>query len=265
MISGTVNHIKFKRLKRILNLKEWECVGLLESLWMLTAKSHIAGDIGRSENIDIAAAIEWDKDEDELINALIKCRWLDECEESRLVVHDWNIHCPNHVKGNISKHGKKFSIAVSKHFPSDAPREHPCEPPRETPREPPRETPCECPTKPSQAKPSQTQPQEGGGGGLRLNHPEFEMLTKCEPLKTITYERYVLIKHGYPKIKDWGKTIREICVKSTNPDNEIKAPDPWLTSRIGYAQQADEKETATRDKQRNEFESRVARGDIIIC
>ena len=147
MISGTVNHVKFKRLKRMLSLNEWECVGLLESLWMMTARSHICGDIGKSDNIDIAAAIEWDQDEDLLVSALVKCGWLDEHPVHRLVVHDWNIHCPNHVKGNIARHGKSFANLD--------PRETPMDPPRESPRDASVEPPMDPPTKPSQAKPNQ--------------------------------------------------------------------------------------------------------------
>ncbi|MFW0778508.1 MAG: hypothetical protein ACN2B6_12405 [Rickettsiales bacterium] len=109
MKAGTIEHIKFKRLKRTLKLRDWECVGLLESLWLFTARSHMCGDIGKSSNLDIALALDWDGDEDELINCLVKAGWVDKCLDNRLVVHDWENHCPNYVKGNLAKHNKSFA------------------------------------------------------------------------------------------------------------------------------------------------------------
>lgn len=173
MISGTVNHVKFKRLARELKLAEWQCVGILESIWMFTAKSHICGDIGTSDNIDIAIGIGWNDDEDELINALVKSKWVDECRTHRLVIHDWHIHCPNHVKGNVKKYGKSF--ASEKITPKDAP----CETPREVPSDAPIGGSLEdAPTKPSQFKPIQAKPDQ-----VTYTLPE-------KPLKKDFYECY---------------------------------------------------------------------------
>lgn len=109
MKAGTVEHVKFKRLKRALKLTDWECVGILESIWNFTAHSHMDGAIGNSSNLDIALAIEWLGNEDELIDSLVLTGWLDKCEKHRLVVHDWENHCPNYVKGCLAKHNKHFA------------------------------------------------------------------------------------------------------------------------------------------------------------
>lgn len=114
MKQGTTEKVKFKKLKRRLQLPEWQCIGLLESLWRLTATSTPEGDIGRLSNEDIAATIEYDEDADELIGHLVDCGWLDECPESRLIVHDWSEHAPNFIKGYIKRHGKSFADKVAK-------------------------------------------------------------------------------------------------------------------------------------------------------
>jgi len=154
MKAGTESKIKFKRFKRRLKLPHWQAVGILEAIWQLTAHSAPEGDIGRHSNEDIAASIEYDGDEDELVSALIDSGWLDACEVHRLVVHDWAEHAPNYVKGNIQRHGKQFAKVAS---------------PGEPPREPPRERPLgilppslvkPSLVKPSQAKPSQAKPKE---------------------------------------------------------------------------------------------------------
>lgn len=113
MKANTTEHMKFMKLKRRLNLPKWQVTGLLESIWQLTAKSAPRGDIGRYTNEEIAAHIEWDGDEHELIDELVKAGWLDECEDHRLVVHDWPDHAPNFIKGGISSRNEQFAVARS--------------------------------------------------------------------------------------------------------------------------------------------------------
>ena len=114
MKHGTELTVKFLKLKRRLGLPLWQCKGLLESLWNLTAASAPEGDIGRFSNEDIAASIEWKGDENELINALVETKWLHTDSEYRLYVHDWSDHAPNFVKGNFTKHNKKFADEVAR-------------------------------------------------------------------------------------------------------------------------------------------------------
>lgn len=101
--------LKFIKLKRRLKLSHWQCVGLLESLWLFTQHNAPAGDIGRHDDEDIAAAIEWDGDPAGLVADLVDCGWLDRCDEHRLVVHDWEDHAPTYIKGVMSKSGLDFA------------------------------------------------------------------------------------------------------------------------------------------------------------
>jgi hypothetical protein len=109
MKSGTTEKLKFKKLQRRLKLKLWQCAGLLEMLWMFTTNNAPAGDIGRHSNEDIAAALEWEDDADALIEALIDTRWLNADDVHRLLVHDWEEHCPNYLKGGFTRAGKTFA------------------------------------------------------------------------------------------------------------------------------------------------------------
>jgi hypothetical protein len=111
MKANTTDHMKFSRLKRRLGLPMWQVTGLLESIWNLTAKSAPRGDIGKYTNEDIAAKIEWEGDEHMMIDELVKAGWLDECQDHRLVVHDWPEHCPNYIKGGIKSRGEGFAVA----------------------------------------------------------------------------------------------------------------------------------------------------------
>ena len=105
---GTTELLKFKKLCRRLNLTQWQCVGLLESIWQLTAKNAPQGNIGKFTNEDIALTIGWDDDEEKLIEELVSCGWLDTDQKERLLVHDWHEHAPNHIKGGLAKAGKKL-------------------------------------------------------------------------------------------------------------------------------------------------------------
>ena len=88
-----IGSTKMKRLGRLLEIPQYQVVGILESLWHTTAKEAPQGNIGKLSNEDIALGIEWMGDPQALISALVQSRWLDEQDDARLVVHDWHLHC----------------------------------------------------------------------------------------------------------------------------------------------------------------------------
>lgn len=97
MKSGTLTHIKTKRLKLRLKIPLYQAGGILETMWQVTAESADDGVIGRLSNEEIAACLEWERDPDELVSALEHCRWLDRNPDGLLVVHDWMDHCPGYI------------------------------------------------------------------------------------------------------------------------------------------------------------------------
>lgn len=161
MKTGTPEKLKFKKLQRALRpaghaqMPLWQAVGLLEALWLATYANAPDGDIGRLSNDDIASAIEYAGDADQLVAALLDARWLDPHPTFRLIVHDWSKECANFHKGNYRKYGKRFADEP----PCDAPRETPREDPKEAPSEIPSDTPSNL-TKPHPTTPNQTQPHQ---------------------------------------------------------------------------------------------------------
>ena len=131
---GTTELIKFLKLQRRLGQSKIVIVGLLELLWQGTAKNCPDGDIGRFDNEDIAAMVDWPGDSDELICALIDCKWLDENEDSRLLVHDWLDHCPSFVKGNLKQ--REMRKDGPKDSPKDSPKDGPKDGPNDSPTKP---------------------------------------------------------------------------------------------------------------------------------
>jgi hypothetical protein len=157
--ANTTELIKFKKLQRKLGESVRGTVGLLEMLWIAVARNCPRGNIGRFSNEDIAILADWEGCPDLLVRSLVECGWLDACMLERLVVHDWQDHAPNYVKGNIKQGVDGFCVAVlaginetPKDHPKNAPRDTPKDHPKDTPRDMPNEGPCPTPTKSSQVK-----------------------------------------------------------------------------------------------------------------
>jgi hypothetical protein len=149
MKSNTPDLLKFKRLQRRLGVPVAHVCGLLELLWISTAKNAPQGDIGRFTNEEIAIGCYWDGAPDEFVKALVDCGWLDNDPEYRLVVHDWHDHAPRWVHGNLRRYKRNFVSGTSQ--PTEQPTREATEQPT---REPARDAP------PSQAKPSQVKPSQ---------------------------------------------------------------------------------------------------------
>ena len=163
MKATTTASIKFMRLKRKLALPHWQAVGLLESLWVFAMANAMDGAIGRHSNEDIAAALEWSGDPDQMILALVETGWLDRHPDARLAIHDWEEHCPTYVKGIMSRKGKAFVSSVPLSTPLSG---QPSAPPSSQPSTPldPTEKPSQSSDLPILGLPNQDKPILGKGG-----------------------------------------------------------------------------------------------------
>ena len=112
MMKDTVELTKFKRLVRTLSKygeTRRSIIGLLEMLWRTTSIETPDGAIGlKLSDDDIAAALEFDGEPADLVNALVDCGWLDRSDQYRIVVHDWASHCPLWVRAKMKKTQSDF-------------------------------------------------------------------------------------------------------------------------------------------------------------
>jgi len=99
MKRGTEEHPKTADLADRLGLSKWEVVGLLEALWIFTAKYAPRGDVGKWSAKRIAVWLEWTRTEPErLLEALIEAGYLNrDSGPAVLVVHDWPDHADDAV------------------------------------------------------------------------------------------------------------------------------------------------------------------------
>ena len=104
MKTGTTGHIKFRRLKRLLNLEDYEAGGILTLIWDLAATCAPDGVVGKFSDDDIASYVGWprrgdDRTAEDLINALVTCGWIDRLDDgNRLRIHDWDDHKPYYLR-----------------------------------------------------------------------------------------------------------------------------------------------------------------------
>ena len=224
MKSGTPDLMKFKRLQRALGGESKRgTVGLLELLWLGTAKNAYRGDIGKFTNEEIAILIDWDGDSDLLIDALVETGWLDRDKDFNLMVHDWFEHAPKYVKGNIARHGK-VKKTPSKKKPEILLRgEHEKTLPKGTsspkelaPRRAENKT-KKAPTKPNQTKPNQSTIDRGERSTEKLLRGESE-----KEIFLVTQDVYDSIRGTLQEIAEVvGKNHRllpgdrELAIKST--------------------------------------------------
>lgn len=97
-----ITHTKMKRLCRGLDMPLWQAVGLMESIWHLTAREAPRGDLGKLSDADIALALDYRGDEAKLIEALC-AGWLDRHDTHRLVVHDWSEHADDAIQMKLAR------------------------------------------------------------------------------------------------------------------------------------------------------------------
>lgn len=111
MKRAAVDHPKMFRLCGLLKLRRWEAIGILESLWLFTARFAPCGDVGKYPDTEIARGIDWNKDATRLVEALVEAGWLDRCDCHRIVVHDWEHHADQTLKRSLASN----SLAFVKH------------------------------------------------------------------------------------------------------------------------------------------------------
>ena len=108
MKRGTPEHPKLIDLALRLQIPRYAAAGLLELLWHFTAKYAHAGNVGRFSNGQIAQALSWDGEPDELASMMLASCWLDLDSTHRLVVHDWSEHADQTVRRYLQAHKLDF-------------------------------------------------------------------------------------------------------------------------------------------------------------
>ena len=115
MKRGGPRHPKVKDLMDALDIRCLAtAVGYLELLWHFTAEFAPRGDIGRYSDARIEGALGWRGRRGRLIQLLTTTRWLDEHDQSRLVVHDWPDHADHATRKKLQRASLSFVTVTQK-------------------------------------------------------------------------------------------------------------------------------------------------------
>jgi len=120
LLDGAFTSPKIRRLAVILEIPWPQAIGLCGLLWRFTAKHAPTGEIGRHDDEEIAAALEWPGDAADVLEAMLTCRLLDGVSGPvRFVVHDWPDHAPRYVLSTLKRKGMDYSGHYSRHSDGD--------------------------------------------------------------------------------------------------------------------------------------------------
>jgi hypothetical protein len=195
---------KMKRLCKRLGLRQYMGIGLLESLWHLTAREAPHGDIGKLDDEDIALYLDFEGRPEDLIEALVDAKWLDRCSCHRLTVHDWHEHADDATKKKVERSKRPF---LSRHVSTSA--EHICLPvPEPVPEPEPVPVPGPAPTpkpEPSAAPAVRTPPAHLASSLLKI-----EFTTNFWPICWLKVGRGDAEK-AYIKQRKAGHSSELIC------------------------------------------------------
>ena len=90
VLTSFKGHRKRRKLKRLIGPGATD---YLIDFWITVALDRPTGDLSGWDECDIADAAGWpeDKDPNELVNALVDCKWLDKTEDG-YHPHNWEVH-----------------------------------------------------------------------------------------------------------------------------------------------------------------------------
>lgn len=102
------DHPKFAELMASLALPKFAVLGILEAIWHFTGRFTPQGDIGKYSDAAIETWVGWNGAPGQLIESLIKCRWVDADPVHRLLIHDWNEHADKATKNALNRSKRSF-------------------------------------------------------------------------------------------------------------------------------------------------------------
>lgn len=113
MLKSALNHPKMLHLAKLLGEEITTARGIMESLWLMAADLAPRGDIGKFTDEEIVAALHWQGlhsslTPTQIIEAIVKARFLDHDETHRYLIHDWPSHCDEYVHRKLAIATKYF-------------------------------------------------------------------------------------------------------------------------------------------------------------
>lgn len=228
MKRGTPEHSKMRSLKRRLDLRLYEAMGVLEALWHLTDREAHLGDIGKLSDQTICDSIDWARDPKPLIDALVDSGWLDRCETHRLVIHDWHTHCTDALKKRVQREGSKFaSVDVRPPVADNGGQRPPVAASQPLPTQP----------NPAQPRPAAPCPAAAERSGL-IDEARAAAATTAQDAAAADPRVAALASIGMPAKQAEGLLARHGSSLAEVSNYVARANGPNVTTRVGFCSTA---------------------------
>lgn len=111
-------HPKTKKLARLLGVSLPAAVGHLHYLWWWALDFAQDGVLDKYDAEDIADAMQWEGDADQLVEALLSSGYIDDTDDG-LVVHDWHDYAGKLLERRAKDRARKRAAAETSDAPQD--------------------------------------------------------------------------------------------------------------------------------------------------
>lgn len=111
-------HPKTKKLARLLGVSLPAAVGHLHYLWWWTLDFAQDGTLEKFDGYDLADAMQWDGDPNQLVEALISAGYIDDTEDG-LVIHDWKDYAGKLLERRAKDRARKRAASEAASSPQD--------------------------------------------------------------------------------------------------------------------------------------------------
>lgn len=109
-------HPKTKKLARLLGVSLPAAVGHLHYLWWWALDFAQDGLLDKFDSYDIADAMQWDGEPDELVRALVSAGYIDDTEDG-LMIHDWAEYAGKLLERRAKDRARKRAAAEAAGVP----------------------------------------------------------------------------------------------------------------------------------------------------
>ena len=111
-------HPKTKKLARLLSVSLPAAVGHLHYFWWWALDFAQDGTLEKYDGYDLADAMQWDGDPDQLLEAMIEAGYIDDTEDG-LMIHDWGEYAGKLLERRAKDRARKRAAAEAAGVPQN--------------------------------------------------------------------------------------------------------------------------------------------------
>jgi hypothetical protein len=108
------DHWKVEDLEDQLEVEKFQAIGLLACLWLWAMRYAPDGDLSKIRPSILARKAGWKGDAQGFIEALVRCGWLEQTPDGRLVIHDWDDYAGQYFRAREAANRRQAEYRARK-------------------------------------------------------------------------------------------------------------------------------------------------------